>query len=103
VFGSSLGEQKADLTPLTPHIKGSLLILQGHEDPLATQEEMQVALKEFTEAGIDWQMHLYGHAMHAFTNPEAHDAQAGLLFDPKANIRSWHAMTNFFEETFTTG
>ena len=102
-YGRSLGEHKAILTPIMDNIQGSLLLLHGYDDPFVSQEDMHHTLKELTTAGVDWQMNLYGHAMHAFTNPDVHDPKAGMLFDPKANFRSWKAMTDFFSEVFNVG
>jgi dienelactone hydrolase len=51
-----------------------------------------------TEAQVDWQMHMYGNAYHAFTNPQAHDMELGLLYDAVAAQRSWQAMTYFMQE-----
>jgi len=59
--------------------------------------------KEMTTAGADWQVHAYGHTVHAFTNPEAtspEQKQMGIQYEPKADKRSWIAMKNFFEEVF---
>ncbi|MET0377039.1 MAG: dienelactone hydrolase family protein, partial [Rhizorhabdus sp.] len=48
------------------------------------------------EPGADWQIHAYGHTVHAFTNP----AREG-MYSPTADARSWRAMQNFLEEIFT--
>jgi dienelactone hydrolase len=55
---------------------------------------------ELTDANIDWQMHIYGHTSHAFTNPDVHDKKAGLMYNPLADKRSWQSMENFFKEKF---
>jgi dienelactone hydrolase len=100
VLGKEVGENKAKLEPNAEKINGSILILHGHDDPWVSEEDILAVQQEFTQAGVDWQMHIYGHAMHGFTNPELHDVKTGLVFNPKANFRSWQAMCNFFDEVF---
>ena len=53
---------------------------------------------ELTAAGADWQIHVYGGAMHAFTNPRANDPEFGTVYNETADRRSWAAMTAFLAE-----
>lgn len=98
ILGNQMGDQKAQTVPIANSIKGSLLILHGHEDPLVSNEDIQKLQTKLTEARVDWQMHIYGHTAHAFTNPLAQDKEGGLMFNPKAARRAWQAMGNFFNE-----
>ena len=51
--------------------------------------------------GVDWRMNLYGGAAHSFTNPRAADMGIpGVAYEPRADERSWRAMTDLFDETF---
>lgn len=75
-----------------------ILMLHGYDDPLAPPDDVLAVAQEFTEAGADWQLHAYGHTVHAFTNPQARDAAGGLLYNEKADRRSWHTLMQFFEE-----
>jgi dienelactone hydrolase len=86
--------------PNAAKLKGSLLMLHGHDDPLVSAEDIAAIQKEMTEAAVDWQLHIYGHTSHAFTNPEVNDPVKGLLYNAKADRRSWQSMTNFFQEAF---
>lgn len=79
-------------------IAAKVLILHGYDDPLAPPEEVLAIAKEFTQAGVDWQIHAYGHTVHAFTNPEANHVAAGLVYNDKADRRSWHSLLQFLEE-----
>ncbi|MES1263940.1 MAG: dienelactone hydrolase family protein, partial [Peristeroidobacter soli] len=54
-----------------PKIRARVLMLHGYDDPLAPPEDLLAVAKEFTDAGADWQIHAYGHTVHAFTNPVA--------------------------------
>lgn len=100
LLGNKLGENTAKKELSSTNINGSLLILHGYKDPLVSAEDIKTAQEEFSRLGIDWQFNVYGQAMHAFTNPKAQDEGSGLFFNARAAIRSWQAMTNFFEEIF---
>lgn len=54
--------------------------------------------KELTDAKADWQLHAYGHEMHAFTAVGVDAPERGLKYDAAAARRSWTAMTNFLDE-----
>ncbi|MGR9100286.1 MAG: dienelactone hydrolase family protein [Gammaproteobacteria bacterium] len=84
-------------------IKAKILVLHGNDDPMATVENVIALQKELTAAGADWQVHTYGHTMHAFTNPVANDPDFGTVYQPAADRRSWKALQNFLEEVFNGG
>lgn len=98
VLGNKLGEMRAQIAPNAEKIRGAILILHGHDDPLVSLNDITDLENELTKAQVDWQMHIYGHAMHSFTNPVADDEKHGFRFNEKANKRSWQAMSNFFNE-----
>lgn len=79
-------------------ISTKILMLHGYDDPLAPPDDVLAVAKELTEAGADWQLHAYGHTVHAFTNPQARDATGGLLYNENADRRAWHTLMQFFEE-----
>lgn len=81
-------------------IKAKVLALHGQDDPMVPPEQVAALQKELTEAGVDWQIHAYGHTMHAFTNPEANDPGFGTVYNADADKRSWATMKNFLEEIF---
>jgi dienelactone hydrolase len=81
-------------------ISAKILALHGWDDPLATPETVLAFAKEMTDARADWQLHAYGHCVHAFTNPNARDTAHGLHYNETADRRSWIAMKNFFAEIF---
>lgn len=82
-------------------IRAKVLALHGYDDPMATPDQLRAFCDEMTEAGADWQVHVYGGTMHAFTNPAANDPQRGTVFQPVADRRSWAAMRTFLEEVLT--
>lgn len=94
------GDATAKTVPIASNIKGSLLILHGHDDPSVAPSDINALQTELTQAKIDWQMVIYGHTMHAFTNPNANNPSSGMLYNESADRRSWIAMRDFFDEIF---
>lgn len=83
-----------------PDIKAKVLVLHGHDDPMVPPEQVAELQQELTTAGADWQIHVYGDTMHAFTNPVANDPDFGTVYQPLADGRSWQSMKNFLAELF---
>jgi dienelactone hydrolase len=81
-------------------ILAKVLALHGSDDPMVPVDQLLALQNEMTAAKVDWQVHSYGHTMHAFTNPEAHDPDFGTVYQPDADRRSWIAMKNFLHEVF---
>ena len=93
VFGAPNIGPQADIST-------KVLILQGWEDPMAKPADVEMVAKELTEAKADWQLHAYGHAMHAFTAIHANMPERGMNYDANADRRSWVATVAFLEEVF---
>ena len=81
-------------------IKAKVLALHGYDDPMVTPDQVMAFANEMTHNNTDWQLNIYGHTMHAFTNPEANDKAFGTVYRKEADERSWIAMKNFFTEIF---
>jgi dienelactone hydrolase len=78
------------------NIKASILVLHGADDPYVPPEAVTKFQDEMRKAGADWQMIIYGGAVHSFTNPDAgNDKAKGAAYDEKADRRSWQAMRDF--------
>lgn len=87
----------ANVSPIT----AKLLVCHGWEDPLATPDQMVALGRELTEAKADWQIHAYGNAGHAFTDTAlTQPAAPGVAYEPRADRRSWKAMSDFLAELF---
>jgi dienelactone hydrolase len=83
------------------HIKGSVLILQGADDPFVPMAQRTAFQNEMEKGNVDWQMITYGHAVHSFTNPASgNDPSKGIAYNRNADRRSWNAMKNLFAEIF---
>jgi len=83
-------------------IKGKVMALLGADDPGIPAEQRDAFQRMLTEAGVDWQMTLYGGVVHSFTNPEA--GKMGrpdfARYDERADRRSWAQMADLLEEVF---
>jgi len=83
------------------NIRGKVLVLHGGDDPHVPPKEVQAFEDEMRAAGVDWQVVVYGGAVHAFTNPAAgNDKSRGAAYNAAADRRSWEAMKAFFAEIF---
>ncbi len=74
--------------------------MHGNDDPMTTIDQVSILQQQLTQAGADWQLHRYGNAMHAFTNPVANDPVFGTVYQANADKRSWVSMQNFLKEIF---
>jgi dienelactone hydrolase len=81
-------------------IRAKVLVLHGSQDPMVSQEEIYGFQKEMTERNADWQLHIFGDATHAFTNPKAKSPEDGKLYHPSSDRRSWSQMKALFSEVF---
>jgi len=81
-------------------IKPKILILHGWDDPMATPQNVLEISSELSSSNADWQLHAYGGALHAFTNPAANNKERGTVYNEAADKRSWQAMQNFLKEIF---
>lgn len=91
----------AELAGPTPN--AAVLVLHGHDDPLAKPEAVLAFGSEVSALKLDWQVHAYGRTQHAFSTPGADFAPYGLRYSAKADRRAWQAMGNFLEEVFQCG
>lgn len=83
------------------NIKGKVLALHGGDDPFVPAEQVAAFQDEMRKANVDWDMVVYGGAVHSFTNPDAgNDNSKGAAYNEKADKRSWEDMKQFFSEIF---
>ncbi len=82
-------------------LKAKVLALHGADDPMVPHEEVLEFSKEMQDAKADWQLVVYGNAVHSFTNPDADTFNIpGVKYNASADRRSWEAMKDFFHEVF---
>ncbi len=82
-------------------IKARILVCIGADDPMIPADQRATFETEMREAGVDWQMHLYGNTVHGFTNQQAARANMpdAIRYSPEADARSWASLQELFSET----
>ncbi|MBL9119479.1 MAG: dienelactone hydrolase family protein [Phycisphaerae bacterium] len=84
-------------------ITASVLALHGYDDPMCTPDAVVGLAKELTDGGADWEIDMFGHTSHAFTNPQANDPVRGLMYKKRTSDRAFAKMRAFFAEVFPIG
>ncbi|WP_170287290.1 dienelactone hydrolase family protein [Halioglobus maricola] len=79
-------------------ITAPVLVLNGADDPMVPLEAIDAFQQEMSARGADWQLVNYGHTLHGFTRKVANNPERGILYNEKADQRSWRAMLDFFAE-----
>lgn len=83
------------------NIRAKVLALHGADDPYVPADQVAAFENEMRQAGVDWQLIVYGGAVHGFTNPaNGTDNSKGAAYNALADARSWVAMQRFFNELF---
>jgi len=81
-------------------VKAKVLVLTGARDPYVPAEAVAALQREFSEAGADWQLTVYGEGWHAFTDPNPKKAEVpGVRYDPVLDRLSWAQATAFLAAT----
>lgn len=91
---------KPEGLPSVP-IKAKVIAFHGWDDPMVPPEDVVALGKELTEAGADWQIHAYGHTMHAFMAVGASRPEAGIQYNERSAKRAWASLTTFLSEAFS--
>jgi dienelactone hydrolase len=81
-------------------IKSKVLVFHGHKDPMVPTEDVLGFMQEMDEQKVDSQFHVFGNALHAFTNKDANDPEFGTVYNADADLRSWKQACLFFKEIF---
>ena len=82
-------------------IRASILACTGARDPLVPLDDVDAFQREMDAAGADWQLIVYGRALHSFTNPNvAGIGDPRMDYDPAADRQSWAAALLFLDEAF---
>ena len=84
--------------PATPcRIKGRVLALHGAADPVTPKAMMDAFEEELTNARVDWQVMMFGGAVHSFCDPTANEGAT--RYDDRLCRKSYLLMRDFFDET----
>lgn len=82
-------------------INANVLVLHGGDDLSVKPEHMAGFQDEMRKSNVDWQVYVYGGAVHSFTNPDSgNDPSKGAAYNEQSDKRSWEAMKLFFAEIF---
>jgi dienelactone hydrolase len=79
------------------NIGGRVLAIHGSADPITPKPKMDAFEQELTEAKVDWQVMMFGGAVHSFCDPTAHAGPS--IYDEKLCRKSYRLMRDFFTET----
>jgi dienelactone hydrolase len=85
-------------------IKASVLVCHGALDPHVPMTDVAGFTEEMSHAQADWQLIMYGGAMHGFTHEHATPgATPGVAYDARADQRSFLAARAFLADVLTQG
>lgn len=97
------GGLKTDNPAQADTLKASIIVLHGADDPVVATEEVHAFEDEMRAAGGDWQLTLFGGAVHSFADREAVGdllIPGKIAFHPTATRRSQKMVVDFFTEIF---
>jgi dienelactone hydrolase len=85
-------------------IRARILACTGAKDPLVPLDDVTAFQREMDGAGADWQLIVYGRALHSFTNRNvAGGADPRMDYHPSADRQSWAAALLFLDEALGGG
>ena len=76
------------------NIKGRVLAIHGSADPITPKPMMDAFEDELTRAKVDWQVMMFGGAVHSFCDPTANAGPT--RYDDKLCRKSYMLMRDFF-------
>jgi dienelactone hydrolase len=81
-------------------IRAKVLVCHGALDPHVPTEQVTTFADEMRDAGADWQLCVYGGAMHGFTHEHADGTMPGVAYHAASDARSSIAIQVFLAEAF---
>ena len=88
------------MQPVQPGaIRAPILICQGAADPHCSLDDVITFATEMKYVGADWELVVYGNAMHGFTHEDAKGQVPGVLYDAQADARSLDTICAFLRRT----
>lgn len=89
--------------PATPDaIQAKILVCHGALDPHVPLAQVTAFADEMKTANADWQLIIYGQALHGFTHEDKWNVP-GVAYHAASDIRSRRAIESFLTEIFATG
>jgi dienelactone hydrolase len=87
-------------------VTARILVCHGAADPHVPPSDVTAFAEEMDRAGADWQLIMYGRAMHGFTHrdavPGAQGTMPGVAYDRLADERSFAAARTFLADTLAS-
>jgi dienelactone hydrolase len=84
-------------------VTARILVCHGAADPHVPPGDVTAFAEEMNRAGADWELVMYGRAMHGFTHQQAvPGALPGVAYDKLADERSFAATRTFLADTLTS-
>lgn len=93
-------------------VTGTIMLCTGSQDPLCPADQLAAFTRGLDEAGVDWQMTVYGGARHAFWHPPVradgslsagttHEQPTvpGVGYHPAHAMRAWTSVLDLLKET----
>ena len=100
IHGSLATAKPAEPDTMTARV----LVCHGALDPHVPMADVTRFAEEMTSAGADWQLIMYGGAVHGFTHAHAvPGAVPGVAYDAAADQRSFLAARTFLAEVMQPG
>lgn len=92
------------LTTLRPAgpaaISAQIAVFTGARDPLVPPADVAGFQAEMMRADADWQMTIYGQALHSFTNSDVDGlGDPRMRYDAQAHEQSWTAALRFLDDS----
>jgi dienelactone hydrolase len=85
-------------------VRARVLVCHGASDPHVPMNDVIAFAQEMNRARADWQLTVYGNALHGFTHRHtAPGATPGVAYDPLADERSFAAARTFLADALTAG
>jgi dienelactone hydrolase len=81
-------------------IQATILVCHGALDPHVPMMQVQAFTDEMSRAGADWQLNVYGGAMHGFTHDQPGPVLPGVAYHAVADARSAAALSALLSEAF---
>jgi dienelactone hydrolase len=83
------------------NIKATVVALQGADDPFVKAADIAAFQNEMRTNNVDWDMTVYGGAVHSFTDTSAgSDPKAGQAYNEKADQRSFEVLTGLVNDLY---
>ncbi len=96
VHGSLATNRPADPGAITARI----LVCHGALDPYSPPSHLTAFIEEMSRAAADWQLVVYGGAMHGFTHETAAGQTPGVHYHAASDARSSVIIGTFLDELF---